>query len=176
MSFACPSYPGFPDFFIRRSLRIPWILPLQGQESSPALKVTSREPPVPPSAQLEPRRAQRAGWAPSLCHQAIPTRQHRPPKASPGFMAAGMSGLEEAQPSSSWLSWKKGTQEFGRGPRLEQRGPCAEARWEKQPLPCQDKRCSSTPFSAGIEDVVPPTPANLGKVGSSRDAHLAWSF
>lgn len=98
------------------------------------------------------------------------------PKASPGFMAAGMSGLEEAQPSSSWLSWKKGTQEFGRGPRLEQRGPCAEARWEKQPLPRQDKRCFSTPFSPGIEDVVPPTPANLGKVGSSRDAHLAWSF
>lgn len=48
----------FSRLFIRRSLRIHWILPLQGQESSPALKVTSREPRVPPSAQLEPRRAQ----------------------------------------------------------------------------------------------------------------------
>lgn len=52
---------------------------------------------------------------------------------------------------------------------------------EKQPLPCQDKRCFSTPFSRHRR-LCPstPTPANLGRVGSSRDvpsqAHLAWNF
>lgn len=73
-----------------------------GQESSPALNVTSREPPVPPSAQLEPRRAQREGWAPSHpppsnSHTPAPGTRH--PKASPGFMAGGMSGAGGRSPA-----------------------------------------------------------------------------
>lgn len=79
---------------------------------------------------------------------------------------------------------KKETQEFGRGPRLKQRRPCAKACSEKQPRPCQGKRCFSTPFS-GDRRCCPSTPdtskSSSGRVGVfwvsfARHAHLAWTF
>lgn len=89
------------------------------------------------------------GWGqshlpPSNSHTLAPG----PSPAAPKDLGVGgneCQGWRKPSPLPPALP-KKETQEFGRGPRLEQRGPCAEACSEKQPLPCQDKRCFSTPF------------------------------
>lgn len=136
--------------------------------AEPSLEFSSQHPTSPPQHPTEAQRgtARRVVTVTSATKfPTAPGRVNQPPspKASQGFIAGGMSDGRKPSPLPPALL-KKETQEFGRRPRLEQRRPCAEACSEKQPLPCQDKRCFSTPFS-GDRRCCPSAPASADTAG-----------